>query len=128
MTVYSSVRQLEDLGTTVVTASDGLDETSSALDRASVGLRDTGRALGDIPFLGSSIGRDVTQAAEDVDTISAHVRRTAREARVSGVEARDSAQGLALALGAAVALVPTLPTVVLYLLLRPLVAQRLMRE
>jgi hypothetical protein len=127
VSVYSSVRQLEDLGQTVVTASEGLDETSQALVRAARGLRDTGSALADIPFVGGSIGRDVTRAAEDVDRISTHVERTSREARASGIEARDSARGLALALGAAVALVPTLPTIVLYLLLRPLVAQRLMR-
>ena len=128
VSVYSSVRQLEDLGETVVTASDGLDETSRALVRAGRGLRETGDALDQIPFVGGSIARDVKRAASDVNTISGHVERTARQARVSGTEARESAQGLALALGAAVGLVPTLPILVLYFLLRPLVAQRLLRE
>jgi hypothetical protein len=125
VTVYSSVRQLEELGGTVVTAGEGLDETSRALVRASRGLRQTGAAFDDIPFVGDTIGREITRAANDVDTISGHVAQTAKEAHTAGEDVRGSASGLAWALGAAVALVPTLPIVFLYLLVRPLVGQRL---
>jgi hypothetical protein len=52
---------------------------------------------------------------------------TARQARASGVQARESAHDVAIVLGAAVALVPTVPVIALYLLLRPVVIERVRR-
>ena len=128
MYVYTSVKQLEDYGETTVTAATGLDQTSVGLVRAARGLRETGNALDDIPFVGEQIDANIRRTARDVDEIAKTVRTTARQARVSGVQTRDSARGVALVLGAAIALVPTLPLAVLYLLLRPLVAQQLRRR
>ena len=50
---------------------------------------------------------------------------TARDARATGGQAEDAAGTLAIVLGLAVALAPTLPILLLYALLRPLVAARL---
>jgi hypothetical protein len=125
--VYSSVKQLEDYGETTITAATGLDQTSRGLLRAADGLRDTGNALDDIPFVGEQIDSNIRRTAGDVDGIAATVRTTARQARASGALTRDTAHGIALVLGAAVALVSTLPTIALYLLLRPLIAQQLRR-
>ena len=125
--VYSTVKQLEDYGETTITAATGLDQTSRGLLRAAAGLRDTGNALDDIPFVGEQIDSNIRRTAADVDGIATTVRTTARQARASGAQTRDTAHGIALVLGAAVSLVPTLPTIALYLLLRPLIAQQLRR-
>lgn len=122
--VYTAVRELEDYGETTVTAATGLQQTSRGLLRASDGLRNTGEALGGFPLVGSEIEADIRRTAGDVDEIAGTVRATARQARESGLQTRDSARGLALVLGAAVALVPIVPLVALYLLLRPLIAQQ----
>ena len=126
--VYVAVKQLEDYGETTVTAAKGLDQASTGLTRAAVGLRDTGAALDGIPFVGEQLDANIRRTARDVDVIAGTVERTARQARASGVQTRDAAQGVALVLGAAVALVPTLPIVFLYLLLRPVLAQQLRRR
>lgn len=126
--VFTSVRQLEDFGTTVATAARGLDETSRGLDRASAGLRDTGDALDVVPVVGGSISDDIRTTAEDVDRVAGTVRETAREARRNARDATASARRLAVVLGLAVLLVPTLPFVALYVTLRPLIAQQLARR
>jgi hypothetical protein len=123
--VYTSVKSLEEIGTTVETASLGLGQTSRGLDRASAGLRDTGQAFDLVPVVGSGIARDIRRTAADVDQISGTVRRLALQARANADDAADSARTLAIVLGLAVLLVPTLPIVALYLILRPLVAQQL---
>ena len=128
--VFQEVRQLEDLGETVITAGAGLSDTSRGLSGLSDGLRDTGRALDaleGIPFL-DTVDNELDRTADDVDEIAAGLRVTAREARVSGADARDSARSLALVLALAVGLAPTLPIVAFYLLLRPLLAERLPRR
>jgi hypothetical protein len=123
--VYTSVQQLEDYGDTVVTASVGLQQASDGLVRAGTGLRETGDALGRVPFVGGSLDAPVRRTADDVDRIAVTLRRTARQARVSGEQTREGATEAAVILGLAVAVVPIVPFAVLYLLLRPLIAQRL---
>ncbi|MGE5689981.1 MAG: hypothetical protein ACM33B_05440 [Pseudomonadota bacterium] len=122
--VYSTVKQLEGYGATTVAASDGLRQTSRGLVRAADGLRNTGEALGRVPFVGSQLDDDVRRTAGDVDRIARTVQATARQARANGEQTRDAAGGLALVLGSAVALVPTLPLVALALLLRAPLADR----
>ena len=125
--VYQQVRQLEEIGETAVTAGAGLSDTSRGLSGLSDGLRETGRALdalNEIPFL-DSIDNELDRTADEVDDIAAQLRSAARDARVSGAQARDSARTLALVLALAVGLAPTLPILVLYLLLRPLLAHQL---
>lgn len=126
--VYTQVRQLEDYGETTTTAAIGLRQTSGGLVRAAEGLRSTGRALGGLPFVGEEIEANIRRTASDIDTIAKTVAKTSIQARISGEQTRDSAQGIAVVLGLAVALVSTLPLVVLYLVLRPLLAERLRRR
>jgi len=129
--VFDSIKGLEDGGRAVVSAGEGLDETSVALDRAAGGLQETGDALGrldDLPFLSRDPGAAVKQTAADVEQLAERVRETGRDARVTGADAEDAAGTLAVVLGLAVALAPTLPVLLLYLLLRPLVAERLGRR
>jgi hypothetical protein len=123
--VYSAVRGLEDYGEATVTASIGLSQAGRALGRASSGLRETADALDGVPFLSDQVHEPIRRTASDVDRIATTVRTTARQARVTGRQTTDSAQGLAVVLGAAVALVPTLPLVALYVVLRPMIVQRL---
>ena len=126
--VYSSLEQLEDGGAAVIAAGRGLQETSEGLRRAGSGLHETADALGalgGLPFVSGDPGAAVERTADDVDGFAAGVRTAGRDARVTGADARDAAGTLAIVLGLAVALGPTLPAVFLYLLLRPLVAERL---
>jgi hypothetical protein len=113
-----------------VTAGDGLQETSGGLGRAARGLHETADALGgidDLPFVPGDPGRAVERTAVDVERFAVRVRVTARDARVAGEEAQRSARTLAIVLGLAIALIPTLPIVAFYLLLRRLIAQELGR-
>jgi hypothetical protein len=126
--VVGAVRQLEDGGEAVVTASVGLRETSTALRRAAGGLHETGdalRSLGRLPFVRGNPGAGIERTAVDVDRIAGRVATTAADARRTGIGAQESARTLALVLGFAIALGPTVPLAVMYLLLRPLVAERL---
>jgi hypothetical protein len=125
--VFVAVGQLQDYGDTTITAAAGLHQTSRALGRAADGLRDTGDALEQIPFVGGEIESNIGRTAGDVDRLGNSVRVTARQARASGVQARESAHDVAIVLGAAVALVPTVPVIALYLLLRPVVIERVRR-
>jgi hypothetical protein len=128
--VHSSLVQLEDGGTAVVAAGAGLEETSDGLRRAGRGLHETADALavlGQLPFVPGDPGEGVEQTADDVDRFAVGIRAAGRDARATGADARDAAGTLAIVLGLAVALGPTLPALFLYLLLRPLVAQHLRR-
>ncbi|HUP32625.1 MAG TPA: hypothetical protein VM184_06280 [Gaiellaceae bacterium] len=128
---YSSLKQLEDGGRAVVAAGEGLDETSAGLRRAAQGLQETSDALsivGELPFVEVDPGAAVARTATDVERFADRVSVTGRDARETGASARESAGTLAIVLGLAVALTPTLPALFLYLLLRPLVAQQLRRE
>jgi hypothetical protein len=125
-----SIKQLEDGGAAVVTAGDGLQETSAGLRRAASGLHETADALDgidDLPFVPGNPGRAVERTAVDVERFAVRVRVTARDARVAGKDAQDSARTLAVVLGLAIALVPTVPIVAFYLLLRRLIEQELKR-
>ena len=129
--VYRSIQDLEDGGRAVVTAGEGLDETSEGLRRASVALHETADALSTLdalPFLTGDPGSAVERTANDVDRFADRVRVTGLDARLTGAAAQESADTLAVVLGLAVALGPTLPALALYLLLRPLVAQQLRRR
>jgi hypothetical protein len=126
--VVDAVRQVEEGGEAVVTASTGLRETSTALRRAAGGLHETAdalSALGRLPFVPGDPGAAVDRTADDVDTIAARVGTTARDARRTGLDAQESGRTLAVVLGAATALAPTVPLALMYLLLRPLIAHRL---
>ena len=104
---YASLENLEDGGEAVVAAGAGLQETSAGLKRTARGLHET---------------------ADDLDRFAVRVRETGRDAEVTGAQAQESAGTLAVVLGLAVALTPTVPIIALYLLLRPLVAQQLRRS
>ena len=126
--VYRSIQELEDGGRAVVTAGEGLDETSEGLRRAGRALHETANALstiGDLPFVSGDPGVAVQRTADDVDRFADRVQATGRDARLTGAAAQESADTLAVVLGLAVALAPTVPPLALYLLLRPLVAQQL---
>lgn len=128
---YASLKELEDGGSAVISAGHGLRETSEGLSRAGRGLHETAAALevvGDLPFVSGNPGEAVEQTADDLDDFAVRVRETGRDARVTGAKARESAGTLAIVLGLAVALTPTLPILFLYQLLRPLVAQQLRRK
>lgn len=128
--VASSIKQLEDGAAAVVTAGDGLEETSAGLRRAAGGLRETARALDavdQLPFVPGNPGAAVGRTAADVDRFAVRVRVTADDARAAGEDAQASASTLAIVLGLAIALVPTVPFVALYLLLRRLIANELAR-
>lgn len=127
ISVYGQVRQLEDVGQTVVTTGEGLAETSRGLRSLSAGLRDAGRALdalNALPFL-DRIDNRLDETAADVDRVTLRVGQAAREARTSGAQARESARSLAIVLAIAVGVAPTVPLALVYLLLRPLVVERL---
>ena len=128
--VYSSLERLEGGGAAVVAAGDGLVGTSEGLERVGSGLHETADALGlvgDLPFVAGDPGDGVEETAADVDRFAVGVRQAGRDARLTGTDAQEAAGTLAVVLGLAVALGPTVPAAFLYLLLRPLVAQRLRR-
>jgi hypothetical protein len=125
--VYHSIHKLEEGGQAVVSAGDGLDQTSAALDRAAKGLHQTADTLGTLdalPFVSGDPGAAVEQTANDVEVLADRVRMTAGDARTTGADAQDSASTLAVVLGLAVAFGTTLPLVAFYVLLRPEVATR----
>jgi hypothetical protein len=120
--VATSLRDLGEVGDTVASAADGLEETSAGLRRVSGGLRETGRALstlGALPLVGD-LGPRVNRAAIEVDRIAGRVDAAAAEARVSAATTRDDVDDLALVVGIAVAVVGTLPPLFSYLLVRRL--------
>ena len=128
--VYVSLEGLESGGEAVAAAGAGLHQTGEGLERAATGLHETADALdvlGELPFVDADPSSSVEQTADDVDRLAVAVRRAGRDAQTTGEDARDAAGTLAVVLGLAVALGPTVPAAFLYLLLRPLVAQRLSR-
>jgi len=90
------VRNLRSLGDTVSSSGRALGQTAQAL-----------RQLGSLPFVGPRIARVADQIEE-----------VARSAESSGAESRSSATSLSILLGIAVALIPTIPILALYLPLR----------
>ncbi len=128
--VASSIKQLEEGAAAVVTAGDGLEETSAGLQRAAGGLHETADALDavdQLPFVPGNPGEAVERPAADVERFAVRVRATADDAREAGEDAEASTRTLAIVLGLAIALVPTVPFVAFYLLLRRLIAQELAR-
>jgi hypothetical protein len=96
LVVGREVRGLEDLSRTTVTAGQAVDSAGAALE-----------ALGRLPL----VGANVRQLAEQA-------RAAGRSAVESGRSSRDSIHDLSILLALAVALVPTLPLLALYLPLR----------
>ena len=94
--VYREVRDLRALADTVAVAGQSLDNTARSLD-----------AFASLPFVGGRLG----DVADDA-------RRTARSARVSARQGRESVDGLALLLGFAVPAVAIGPLLIAYALLR----------
>ena len=90
------VLALRDLSDTVV-------KTGRAVDTAGRALQ----AVGGIPFVG---GR--------VSTLADQVRVAGESAVASGRSSRESATNLAILLGVAVGLIPTVPMLALYVVLR----------
>jgi hypothetical protein len=119
-----SVRQLADFGDTVVAASDGLEQTSTGLGRVSSGLRETANALSGLsalPLVGN-LGPRIERAAAEVDRIAARVDAAAVEAREAGRTTREDAEDFSLLLGLTIAALGVLPALLMYLLVRPLLA------
>jgi hypothetical protein len=90
------VLALRDLSDTVVKTGHAVDTAGRAL-----------QSVAGIPFVG---GR--------VSTLAEQVRAAGRSAVASGHSSRASATNLAILLGVAVGLIPTVPMLTLYLLLR----------
>jgi hypothetical protein len=125
--VFDSIRALGDGGEAVVSAGEGLDETAAALDRAARGLHETADALGALDALSifaGNPGEAVEQTANDVEALAARVRDTADDARTTGADAEDASSVLSIVLGLAVALGPTVPAIVFYVLVRPVAGRR----
>jgi hypothetical protein len=94
--VALDVADLTELSDSVVAAGRGLDETAKTL-----------RQLEEVPFVGGEVSALADRASE-----------AAASATESGRSSRAAIDELALLLGIAIALVPTVPVVVLYALLR----------
>lgn len=94
--VYREVRGLRSLADTVAVAGRSLDDTADTLNSFSA-----------VPLVGPS-----------VRSVAADARRTARSARASAVEGRESVDDLAILLGIAVPAVAVGPLLLAYTLLR----------
>jgi hypothetical protein len=90
--VYREVQGLGKLGQTVVLAGNSIGQTGVALD-----------SFKDLPFVGNQ-----------VSSVSANARRTARSAIVNGRSAQDDVDRLAILLWLVVAVTPTVPVVLWY--------------
>ena len=122
-----SIKQLEDGGAAVVTAGDGLDETSAGSFAPRGGCTrpptrstrsTTCRSCRVTPARGRA-------TADDVERFAVRVRVTARDARIAGEDAQESARTLAIVLGAGGRARADGADRAFYLLLRPLIAQEL---
>ena len=100
--VANDVRGLTELSDTVVTS-------ATALDRTAQGLVSVQQTLDAIPF---------APEIADIEELRRAVARTAREARASGRSSKEHVERLALLLGIAIAVAPTLPVLAIYLPLR----------
>lgn len=126
---YSQLRALRELSDTVVQGSAALEQTGSGLRSTSSGLRETGRALAfveDLPFVGNLVGNELENAADEVDRVADEVEETAESARVSGEESKETVDNVALIVGLAVGLVPSVLAVAGYLPLRSRRVRRLL--
>ena len=125
--VAREVRQLNELNDTVVEAGEALDQTGDGLRGTSDGLREAHRALQAIeslPFVGRQIEENLQGAADTLDDIAAEVEETAQSAQASGRSSKESTEDLAIILGLAVALVPTLTLLAAYAPFRSLRLRR----
>ena len=98
MLVYRDVRDLANVSEPIVAAASALEETAQGL-----------RQIDEIPFVG-----DVA----NLPAIEREARLAARIARRSARETDETVKRLAYLLGAAVAFVPTLPPLALWLSIR----------
>jgi hypothetical protein len=96
--VYRGVRDLAELSKPIVDASVALDETADGLAQ-----------VASVPFVGE---------AANLAEIEERVRRASASARRSARVSREGVRELAVLLGFAIALVPTLPLVAIYLPVR----------
>jgi hypothetical protein len=101
--VAHEIRELNQLGTTVVVGSRALDETANALAET----EKTVKLVERIPGLGLSV-------SPRVQRMTRRVRQTAASARASARASEESVDNAAAAVGVAVALGPTVPVIVLY--------------
>jgi hypothetical protein len=93
---------------------NALRSLSTTVVRSGAAMRTTGQALqgiGGIPFVGN-----------DVSRVGRRVSAAGASAEQSGRSSRTTVDRLAVLLGLAVGLVPTVPVLVLYLLLRRTIA------
>ncbi len=88
-----------------------LHDGADAIDGAGRGLESTASSLRELEEL-PLVGKQVGDAADSVE-------RGADTARASSVEVRSSISVLAVLLGLAIAVLPTVPLIVLTYLLRP---------
>jgi hypothetical protein len=115
---YLELRDLRQLSDTVIEGSEALDQTADGLRTTSAGLRRTGEAfafLEDLPLVGDVIGNELENAASEVDRVAARVEETAESARVSGAESKESVDDVAVIVGLAIGLVPSVLAVAGYL-------------
>lgn len=96
--VYRDVRAMSELSDPIVDAAAALEETAQGLSQ-----------VDDIPFVGE---------IANLPRIEQRVRVAARSARTSANESREHVARLAWLLGAAIALVPTLPLLALWIPVR----------
>jgi hypothetical protein len=90
------IHNLSSLSDTLSSSGQAIGETGQAL-----------RQLESLPFVGKQIG-----------TVADRLQAVARSAEASGAESRSSVHSLSVLLGIAIALIPTIPVVGLYLPLR----------
>jgi hypothetical protein len=91
------VRNLTQLSDTVTTGGKALNQTSEAL-----------RQLRGIPFVGSRL-----------KSMQVRVHAAAVQAKASGASSHSTIDDLSVLLAVAIALVPTVPVIAVYLLYRP---------
>lgn len=96
--VYRDVRAMTELSDPIVDAAAALEETAQGLSQ-----------IDDIPFVGE---------IANLPRIEQRVRVAASSARASANESRDHVSRLAWLLGGAIALVPTLPLLALWIPVR----------
>jgi hypothetical protein len=96
------VRTLRQLSTTVITSGAAVKQTGDAL-----------QGLSSIPFVGSDVGR-----------VGRQVSAAGVDARRSGRSSRTAVDNLATLLGVSIALVPTIPMIVLLIVTLRLVRRR----
>jgi hypothetical protein len=95
--VGAEVRNLTELSDTVTTGGRALNQTSVAL-----------RELEGIPFIGSRL-----------KSMRVRVHAAAVQAKASGASSHSTIDDLSVLLAVAIALVPTVPVIAIYLLYRP---------